>query len=355
MKESIKKLPITVPEIKTYPAETYLMSVLPQNSASKNWIFSNYINLYGYITPEHWIYQAYTLDDFRLTCPLIEISRFTSDTFITQKWGNIYSFFKDCIDAGYYIIPQYEQFYCPLSSNFQVGHRIHDMIIYGYNDSVKSFYIGDFFDMRGFLFKELSFELTDKCIQYVPKEKFRIDIFKSRDSYCYNFNLNFVIKTLREYLLSIHTVEPYEERMLTVEEKLRFSLNGYTYGIKNYDLLNSAILYAIENRAFLSKEKVISGIVSRLRRSAHVMYCHKALMLDRLNYLKDNHFISKSYPEYKELRNQCLINRNLIMKNSRPLNSEAFQKILENYSSIKKEEVSILEDVLNELSQNFDM
>ena len=44
MKESIKKLPITVPEIKTYPAETYLMSVLPQNSASKNWIFSNYIN-----------------------------------------------------------------------------------------------------------------------------------------------------------------------------------------------------------------------------------------------------------------------------------------------------------------------
>ena len=327
-----KILPIKPPFAKCYPTDTYLLSVLLNNEDAKSWIFNQHINLYGYITKEKWIYQAYSLNDYRKSCPFLSFSQIIAKGLISS-FGGVSNLIKSCILEGYYVISQYDQYYIPLSSNYNKWNTVHELFIYGYESSEKSFLVADFFTLSGLSFGRVSSDALEQAIWNVPSEEFRIDILKLID-YEYKFDIKLLQKELVDYLNSTKTVFCYEDNTLTLDESDRLRKNEFVFGENNYDLICNLLLHLIDVFNTIDKGDY-HGIMFRVIRSAHIFYSHKIFMNRRLTFLYENKIITHSlfYDEYHEVESLCLITRNMLIKCSQSRNIKLLAKAIENYNT----------------------
>lgn len=341
-------LPVTFPSVSSYPAETYILSILLNYKQTDNWIYNNFINLYGYITKENYIYQAFAFDAIRRACPYIYLNRFMDRDFIDDNFGGIIQFIKTCIASGYYIILQYNQYFLHHASYYKKTHRMHELFVYGFNDITKIFYISDFFNHGKLSSREVSFLELDESVSHVPREIFEIDILKFKPVN-YEFKFDLLIKELNDYLNSTRTILCYEENCLTPAEIHRLSEGNYVFGISNYDLINNALLLIIApGHDGESLKPEFFGIYSRIRRSAHVLYNHKVLMVERLKFLQNKGIgvDADSILKYERIKELCFINRNLILKYEITLDAGIIRKVIRNYEIARVEEECILKNLV---------
>jgi len=337
-------LPVTFPAVSSFPAETYVLLILLNYSQTEDWIYNNFVNLYGYITNENFIYQAFTLDEIRKVCPFISLSELRNREFIEDNFNGIIQFIKKCIASGYYVTIQYDQYFLRHTLNYNRVHRMHELFIYGFNDEAEKFYVSDFFYNSKLSSQEVSFSELEESVKHVPSEIFGIDLLKFIDVN-YEFNYDIFIKDLNDYLNSTRTVLCYEENCLTPPEIHRLSEGGYVFGISNYDLINKAFSQVIDR----GHDNGFGDIYYRILRSAHALYNHKVLMLERLKFLqkKGMQVNADSILNYERIVELCQTNRNLSIKYRVTRDASIVQKIINNYEIVKIEEERILRDLVN--------
>lgn len=344
-----KILPIKSLFARCYPTDTYLLSVLLNNKKAESWVFNHHINLYGYVTKENWIYQAYSLNDYRKSCPFLSFSQIISKDLLTGFDG-ISNLIKKSILEGYYVIPQYDQYYIPLTRHYKNESHVHELLIYGYMETENQFLVADFFK-NDLSHGTVSANELEKAIWQVPNEKFRIDMLKPID-YNYTFDVKLLKKELMDYVNSSRTVFCYESNTLTLDELDRLRKNGFTFGESNYDLLCDLLLYLIDIFNTIDAE-TYHGIMLRIVRSAHVFYSHKIFMNERFLFLYENKIIncSQLYDGYQDVVSTSLITRNLLLRClSHGKNAKLLSKAIENYNIIREKECTILLSIIDHLS-----
>ncbi|MGG4340417.1 hypothetical protein [Paenibacillus lautus] len=326
-----KKLPLAQPPIRGYQFLAYQLSVICISQNHQPWLHSHFIQLYGNPNdPLISFYEPYIWYDSN---PWFEFDKLSTET-IKQSNIELDELIMSYIDRDYYIMSIVDEFHLPNRRSYQKFNYIHDLLIYGYSrDENKYTTIG--FDEHGTFktqnvdystFKESIFNTSGNFI--LP--------FKLKQDYKPEFRITAVVDLLNDYLHSINT----SERIKPIDDRQYHP--DHVFGIKTYELLKNYFELLIEN-------KVEFDI-----RSLHFLCEHKESMIARINFLIENGFLlqepnDKLISEYQNLKDNCIIARNLQLKYLLNNNKNEILKVIEKIDEISKMEEILLTKLLNQI------
>lgn len=333
------KLPIKTPEIMHKPPETYVFAILGAYPQAKSWLMNNYINFF--ITNEGKA-DFWGKDYFYQDCPWLFENHIPRDI-LKKCISNFQIFCKDSINLGYYVS-------CMINEKFIYAYKTdanidHNILIYGFDDSLKVFYIADFFAYNKFEFLSCSYDELERAFfdnileetEYF--ETIRLIKFKEID---YFFDLKKMSESIQDHIGSVNLFVkykkyPYEENLKMVnkntymyfsEEKLK---REYAFGLDYYKLLKMLCIEMMfeDYRVF------------------HLIYCRMILLRNRIEYLRkveNIRFNSDIDERVNKCARQALISRNLLIKQS--ISKKKDESIILYIDEISKEDKEISCDIL---------
>ena len=330
MFEQLKKdeisLPITDPIITSYMSYAPTLSVLCNYKQCEEWIYSNFINLYG----EYYDSGATPLrfhPEFPIAPqnPFLNLYLVPLDMVLYNN-QNIVEFLINSIANGYYIMIDYDEFYVEFTDDYNKHHNKHQIFIYGYDNNSAMFCTSEFFKNRAYAFQKVPFkQIEESIMQYENLEKFDIWVsmfeFKQAE---YKFDYELFLTSINDYLLSRSSTISWEESKFC-------KLNKITCGISNYKNIMTYLL------KLKSGEMLYKDI-----RALYVLCDHKNLMISRLKYISENNIlgVDKHVLEiFYNLQKICHINKNLFMKFLLSDNAEILMKIIDNIKYIEENEL----------------
>lgn len=330
-----RQLNFTYPMITTYTTHAHVLGILGTDTKTLQWIFSNYIQVYinEELDKNRW-------GDFYFPMPYETrpsqlckwlVTQVLSDEFVELINGGIINFILGSIDKNTYVNLMVNYKYISGSyANKQKIDMVHDLLIYGYDDSKNVFYCADFVYEKNdrYLMFECSFE--DLNIAYNDyREKKRNSYFGKNVIYTYTLEEKIdyeyspinIYNSIKVYLKS--SVPEYWRMYNSCDEKrIVFGLNYYDALIKhlnggNYKFISIRLLY--------------------------LMFDHKNLMIKRLEYMdegsgKFNEYIS----EYEWLKSEMSKVVNLALKFNVTHVEKYIKSIVEKLDNIKEREERVL-------------
>ncbi len=235
----------------------------------------------------------------------------------------------DCIDNGIYVISNLDSYYIPPHKSFynQI-HRPHATLIYGYCPVEQYFLIADFFD--GFYgFEKVSFNNIRLAFQSLSTEHFPKALLVTKRDANYYFDLQYVIKSLTEYQLSIC---PQEQAILRSNRQYHIA-----YGLNACRAITDLMPY------YQASCKDCIDI-----RSLQLIYEQKKLMNVRLKKLGEIVTIGSGLKEdFINLEYKALKMRNTSIKYLVTNNPQFIGNIVELLTQIVKEENELLSRLLD--------
>lgn len=283
----MKKLNMNYPKITCYNQHANLLSIISENDDYLPWLYNYYIQLQFANNINHPEIGA-RLDFENLfeweSCPFLYFQKINRKL-IQSGWGTITDFIIECIDQGYYLYFTVDSFYIDIYDTYQRAHFIHPLLIYGYNQDERLFYVADNCHDGKYSYETVSFEqLTqgyDEAVKY--DEEFYLDgvnlVQRQKRERFYNwyhtyeFDLNLVKSSIEDYLSSTGLVE---HGMVPLEQWKRdtlvYGMTCYQY-ILNY--LKNLDQYHYDIRTFF------------------VLFEHKKIMAERIKYMMDYHYLKE--------------------------------------------------------------
>lgn len=331
-----KKLPIKYPIITSLPAFANTTAILStREDVFLPWFCHNHVQLVAWESPE--IYTQFYTPVFREYYRLFVLHHY--DKKVLVKWcDDIVQFIIDAIDEENYVYLSIDTYYISAYKNFGKKHAPHDMLIYGYNQKKKMFYIADFFNST-YSFSEGTFKsINDAFLSpYSDGEWFKgVQLLKFNEQKSeFKFDLNYLIKQLNEYLNETKSSICYK----LIEEPGK---DSDAWGIGVYRLL---IKHINENKEF----------VFSLIRSLHLLCDHKEVILRSLEFLDSQKYITRfdiHDKAYKEIKQLCLILRNLCIKYSISEKTKNIQKTIELIGKIENKERIAVQELLLDLEKS---
>ncbi len=310
-------LPITYPEITSYPAIANLFAMMNFSDSENNWKYSRYIQIankdFELTDP---ICGTFSDDMEILNCPFFKMQLATKEMVLSQ-YASFSLFVIECIKSKKYVLANVDYYYLSCSDKFHKKHFRHELFIFGYNEEKSIFYVADFFVHSKYSFQILPFSEVDLSFQNFDKNK---EIFCPMEICTYskipnvkcNFDISFVRDQLEDYLYSCNN-----------HASIRFPhFPKATYGLSYYI-------------TFL--EHLKPNIIDI--REAYILVDHKQMMLLRLEYLKDFFATSLFDTLIEECRflyqkNKILLN--LLLKYRINRKYELLQKIIDLCKNIKE-------------------
>lgn len=207
---NIKVLPVGQPDITAYPHHAHLFSILngidEQGKYKLPWLCNNYIQLE---------YESGNID-FSIgydILPILEncawlVKDSISFEMIKKKWSDVVGFIVDAIDTGHYVYMEVDEYYIREYDNYNKKHLSHTILIYGYNEISKEFFVADFFKNRKYYFAKATFEEVKKGYDNAPTTFLQgIFLFHKRDEYSfsYEYNVMALIKNLEDFIYARNT------------------------------------------------------------------------------------------------------------------------------------------------------
>lgn len=245
---------------------------------------------------------------------------------IINNYGVI-RFIKECIDEGKYIELRLDQYHIADRMEFHSVHHLHQNLIYGYDDTRKIICLLGYTDHGNLTKTEISY--ADIKYQFSKRQCVQ-DIYiveYEQDAYGLEYQGDYMKGMIRQYLEGYNS-----SRDLTylMEPRKR------VYGIKCYEALLS--------------EKGVERILSD-RRILHLLYEHKALMKDRLQYLGyhgeiEPKKLEKYLFEYSELTGIAMNIRNLAIKYKMNRDENIIKRIKKGLIEMYDREQRVLSDFL---------
>ncbi|WP_059052806.1 hypothetical protein [Paenibacillus senegalimassiliensis] len=296
-----KILPVNEPVITSYPVFANPLSIIQDNQQGWSWIISNFIQV---VCPKP---DSLTLNFKNYSESPILCYQHIKKSLINSRWEDIAEFIIDSIDMNNYVYMIVDQHYLSASDAFQRLRCPHDIFIYGYDSCKKIFNVADNMKSGKYVFSTCSFDELKNAYNMLPKDQDTIYPFNPNEGFNqsvkllslnahieYKFNINYVIKSLLDYL----------ESKLTMNEIHQYR-ESHSYGISTYaDVCEYVYL--------LEKNQVDFDI-----RSFHLIYEHKKLMRMRVDFLKKTNFlkdINELIEQCQKLETETLMIRNLALK-----------------------------------------
>ena len=142
------KLLISTPKLTTYTQHAHLLSILGTYEPTEYWIYSNYINIYANtdLIRNSWadFYFSMPYELRPSDCCKWLTTQKVQRSFFTSIHESFLDFCTHAIDEGWYVHVMLDYFHIPGANNFEQNHRIHDVLIYGYDVEQEKIYANDF-------------------------------------------------------------------------------------------------------------------------------------------------------------------------------------------------------------------
>lgn len=333
-------LPIKYPIITSYTSDADILAILNSYPSTEEWIFNNYINLWGErpIDNDDELVLRFGSWHIRKACPYFKINTYNKSFFTS----NIVELIISEINSGHYLYIQYDQYYISSSIQFKRQHFSHEMLIYGYDNKMKVFYIADFFENSKYTFVAEPFDCVESAISSALKWKeFSCDEIE----FChikYKFSNYFLYNSLNNFLNSENNIAENERVMIADAEAKRIQEGQYTFGIKNYNLLKFTL-------SRILNDKITFNDI----RPLYVLFDHKVMMCERLKYLAKIGVIDFNDPvidKYTNIMKVCKNNYNLFIKFRITNDYKLIDKILNNINTIEPLEIETIKYLIESLS-----
>lgn len=305
------------------------------NHTYYEWLYSNYIQIYGNPNDSVKMLDFYGLpykdwyNYFRNYN--IDYNIETQDS-IRNYGFSFLTFAKKNIDYGRYVETWLNQFHVRGRSEYKRINHFHQNLIYGYDDEKEVLLVMGFDKGRPSCF-EISYEDFENVSNYSEKFPFWILYTYSQDYSSYQLNIPYLKRMLKEYL------DGTDSSMSTVHIVNHIQSN---YGMRVYD-------------AFLT-EKGITGLFEDLRVS-QLLFEHKKCMKDRIEYLIHRGCLPEWTLQLSEkmklIYTTAQTLRNLIVKSNItaiPNMREQGRELLSRMKELEEELYPILIDELTEVS-----
>lgn len=322
-------LPVYEPIVKTYLHHAYPLSIFKDDDPRlKKWIYCNYLQLYYNALderdPKLNFYLPYGVVYEYGDHPLIKTKTFSKK--LVQV--DIIDFIKNCLNYGYYIVTFIDEFYLEYSLKHMKIHHIHDISIHGYNEYTSMLQI-TIYDKKG-SYNSIEISFTDFIESYEVtlkvKEKYsfydKIMLFTPNSSFNYEFDIELFYQLMSDFYNSANTSN-------------RFSMincrNNFLYGLDTYNILLDQIDSKVDLRAF------------------QILWEHKKVIVKALEYIMEQFDLNliESHYKYKQIENDSLILRNLLIKFSISGNEGTRTKAKSKMESILISEKLVLSDLLS--------
>ena len=325
----MKKLPITIPPITTFPGYADILAVLFCYPNSYEWIYSNYLQVFAIDIPNRTLQKGaievgffsdidyrciYNRDQknsfFRIQmCPFLYFKSIPNRLVKMLKFSFI-DFVKDCIDNGQYIFlyinPE------KISAYNRNQNYYHEMFIYGYDDSKQTIYFTDFpinsnthYDYGECSFEELE-ESYSFYLQYPKSAQYPVVLIQYTEEPYYEFDYSYIQKSVKEYLYPNKTKETDFTQYIQSIGHEKYIYKAFI-GINVYKYFEEFIDFE-----FNLKRKYLDI------RLYHALYEHKVMMLKRFEFLSARGYLSDNksqyFEKYNEVKENTLIIRNKILK-----------------------------------------
>lgn len=303
------KLPFISPIITHKPPEAYTMSILGSYSQTQSWIISNYINFFMSRSGKG---DFWGKDFFYQDCPWLFESHIPREI-IKKSIPDFISFCKTSLCSGFYLSFMINEKWIPAYN--QERDFDHNILIYGYEEADKIFYIADFFSNRKYNFasctyRELENAFFDEYIDHTDYfETVRLINFRNTN---YIFEPDIVKENLKDHLSSTNLFtkyrrRPYEESLQLVGNQMYSYMSEqdletqYYFGLDYYEQLKTLFL----------QEKFYDV------RPFHLLYDRMKLMKVRIEFLEKYGLLTvdqKIHEMSEACINSSLICRNMIIK-----------------------------------------
>jgi len=293
MKKNI--LQISKPIITHTPPIANLFSILGNNSNTLDWIMNNYINIY--IHKDGFFDNFYDRNMFFHGCPWIEVIQIRREI-IEKICDNIIDYVKALIDEGYYV---YSVGNTEFIAAYNIDHYFsHNLMIYGYDDWEKKFYISDFFFGGKYSQNQCSYDELEKSLLTAKVDRYFINLtygikLKKID---FVFEMELVREFLEDHLNSAN---------LFVKNKTRQEEEYYSYiGENHYNYFSFSKMQPMYFFGISYYNKIIEMITNnsnRLKRPLDLLLEHKVLMSKRLDFFQKNKYINDN--DFSTLKNDC--------------------------------------------------
>lgn len=263
---NISKTPIS-----TYPHTAHMAAFLWNDSRIYPWLMNCFIKLFS------WDLENMDYEDFWfLDCPVLLCERL-SRSMIQRRWGNYLSFIEDGIDMGYYVYLIVKTGEIRAYGGYKYPH---DLLIYGYDNEKRVFFISDFFQGRHYGKQAASYEEMEKALIYDDKTYtchwvFHDDMILIKPNHYdkFEFQPERVATSISDYLAARPTVCTYSRVKLNTEKEI----DNHVFGMDCYKILKSHIRKNMDGY----------GPSEHWRQVFHLMYEHKAVMKERVKYMRD--------------------------------------------------------------------
>lgn len=271
-----RKLDFKLADISTYVYEGYPLGIMKTHGEKyREWMLSNYVqlNCHKNIIKEKCVFLAF-YGDVGIYSPFIKKEHFCWS--ILSKYDiNLIKFFKDNIDLGCYLYFKVDEYYIPNRDAYRNYHFLHDIMIIGYGDD---YFITIGYDDKGQCSEmnisiETFMEALNNNKSDIKKNQWQDSIYFMRYVDAdYEFNINLVKLTLKEYLNSTCKMDQMKRFTNPLKDTV-FGVEVYDKVLEYLDILINVgnIFYGggnIDNRIF-------RGIKE-----------HKQLMYDRIRLIQ---------------------------------------------------------------------
>ena len=331
MKYDKNILPIADPPIKSYHSCDLLSIIL--NHDSENFLINNYIQVFSMKIEKTFAYHEinyYMPFDLFSECPFINCQKI-SHQFIPTITDDIVDFFIHCIDNGYYIFTDYDQYYISKTPAYNSRHFYHDLFIYGYDRNKKVLHCTEFLDLKGYCYIEAGFDefrtsynAASKCNEC----KNGVMLLKYEEKE-HRINIEYLKQTINDY---IHEKNSYIR--FYPNDSLRMGQKQYIYGMAVYDNIKYYINKTLKN----DPNEVYLKLF-------FVLLEHKKMMLSRIKRLGERGYLQNSqyiYSKYKPIYEMAGIAENLHNKYIMTKNPEILIKLDSLINKIRDAEPAVL-------------
>ena len=315
------------PPVTTYPSVANILSLLWDRSEGVlPWLCDHFIQII--VRPNHMntygdFYDHADLDNyFRIIygIPGLGWMRANSEC---ARFDVFTDYIEHEIDNGYCLEACLDRYYLSFTKNYEKEHFIHSTFIYGYDKGRKEVYIADFWSMGKYEKKVVRYDEINLSMN----NDYLINLFKRHESK-YELNKELMKKSFMDYYCSQDSFCKYEFSNQPYNK-------GVIFGLEYYDYMNNNL-----------KRNEYPDI-----RLYHLIYDHKILMRNRLDYLKKLNEYDYDVLQDLSERNEQMITEALELRNCSirycfDYSERIYEKILEKTCKLKEMDKSFVKDIL---------
>ncbi|MBB6677468.1 hypothetical protein [Cohnella lubricantis] len=297
-------LPVMQPEVLGYSHHAYLFTIGSPNPSYDNWLGHHYVQLW---CPADFAENRDTHFDFYWDThykgyywlKTLKLSREA-----IAKFPGILEFLLHRLLQGWYVILYVDEYYIPDRPFTLRTHFYHEIMIYGFDRSTRTFDTAGF-NARGIYgYQTVSFDELVVAYQEVPivpdAEFANAYLIQAKPDAGYPADLDETIEMMKDYLFSRNTFERRNGHLLSLMDSGGASSGPYEYHYRSFQSKRS---YVFGLRAYQELIRYLALLEHKMTsadiRPFHILREHKQCQLRRIRYFEAQYGIGREegWPE----------------------------------------------------------